>query len=29
MDMDRKSLPIREDFTGLARYRARPRLLTF
>jgi len=29
MDMDRKSLPIREDFTGLTRYRARRKLLTF
>ncbi len=29
MNMDRKSLTLREDFTGLARYRARPKLLTF
>jgi hypothetical protein len=29
MNMDRKSLTVREDFRGLARYRARPKHLTF
>ena len=29
MNMDRNSLTVREDFKGLARYRARPKHLTF
>jgi hypothetical protein len=29
MDNDRRFSIIREDFRGLARYRARPKLLTF
>jgi hypothetical protein len=29
MDVDSRLIGIREDFRGLARYRARPKLLTF